>query len=77
MVKPFEDHKVHWWHLWSLTSKELGPSNHIKQVGFVLVVQLTKLTVPIVYDVAGKRVLSPLHVRIRYPDRCLAHVCWK
>ena len=36
-----------------------------------------RFTVPIVRPVKRKRVLSSLHVRIRYPDRRLAHVCWK
>ena len=31
--------------------------------------QLGKFTVPIAYPVAGKRVLSPLRMRIRYPDQ--------
>ena len=33
-----------------------------------------RFTIPIVRPVARKRVFSPLHVRIRYPDQRLAHV---
>ena len=61
VVKPSNDH-----------AKCIGDtcwinSDRFKRVRICQAMQLGKFTVPIAYPVAGKRVLSPLRMRIRYP----------